>query len=252
VGILKLAVAVENLRFEIGRIRQELQAAPDDGRKLLRLCGYHRQLACGLLLGDRAAAAFEVELFKSARCYLWLLERAPGTVDPYYLCHSRAAPLIDALAAGRPDLAGRIAGLMRSPFSPRMEPEEDYRWFAVLGAAAVPGALRPGHLAAFEATLEGKASARYDLAAALLARDEQALARALGNLAAQWPDEAQARSGGPDGPYFPITEAQVCVEGVAVARLAASIGLRPPRKVRFIPDSVVGPAQASFPDSYAP
>jgi hypothetical protein len=252
VGLLKLATAVENLQFEVVRIHQELHAGTDDGRKLLRLCSYHRQLACGYLLGDRDAAEFELELFKSARCYLWLLDRPPGEVDPYYLCRSRAAPLIDALAAGRPDLAQRIALLMQSPFNPRMEPEEGFRWFAVLGAVAIPGALQPDLLDAFEATLEGKASVRYDLAAAILARDEKALARALESLAAEWPDEVKVRKGGLDGPYFPITEAHVCVEGVAVARLASSLGLRTPRHVRFMPDAVLGPAQASFPESYGP
>jgi hypothetical protein len=250
-SVLELAVTVENLQFELGQLHGQLEAGPGDGRLLIRLGTFYRQLGCAQMLGDLDAAACQDFLFKSARCYEWLLRRPPGTVDPYYLCRGRGAPLLDAIAAGRLDVAQRIASLMRAPFTHRMEPEEDFRWFELLGEALVPGTLRPDLLRTFEVSLEGKRSARFDAAEALQAGDGEAFAGALRALSREWPGEAERRTA-PEGPYFAATEAHICIEAVALARLAVERGIAQPRRLRFVPDELLGPVKAEFPESFAP
>lgn len=250
-GVLNLAITAGNLQFEVDRHHRELKEGPDDGRKLLRLCTLYRQLGCVSLLADLDAAGMQVALYKSARCYEWLLLRPAGEVDPYYLCRGRAAPLLDALAAGRMDLAKRIASLMKAPHAPRMEPEEDFRWFQLLGESLIPGTPRPDLFKAFEAALEGGFSVRYDAAEALQAGDAEAFSAALRALSKEWPAEVKLRKL-PDGPYFAATEGHVCVEAVALARLAQGRGLQPPRRVRFVPDELLGPVEAEYPESFAP
>lgn len=250
-GVLDLVITVENLQLELDELHAQLEAGPGDGSQLLRLGTFYRQLGCAQLLGDLDAAACQVSLFKSACCYEWLLKRPAGTVDPYYLCRSRGAPLLDAIAAGRLDLAQRIASLMKAPFVHRMEPEEDFRWFEILGEALVPGTPRPDLLRAFEVTLEGKFSARFDAAEALLAGDGEAFAEALRTLSREWPSETERREQ-PEGPYFAATEAHICIEAVALARLAAERGVARPRRLRFVPDELLGPVKANFPKSFAP
>jgi hypothetical protein len=250
-GVLELAVTVENLQFELDQLHGQLAAGPDDGRRLLRLGTFYRQLGCAQLLGDLDAAACQESLFKSARCYEWLLRRPAGAVDPYYLCGGRGAPLLDAIAAGRLDVAQRIASLMKAPFSHRMEPEEDFRWFELLGQALVPGTPRPDLFRAFEVSLEGRLSARFDAAEALQAGDGEAFAGALGALCREWPGEVERRTA-PEGPYFAATEAHVCIEAVALARLAVERGIARPRRLRFVPDELLGPVKAEFPESFTP
>jgi hypothetical protein len=250
-GLLKLSITVENLEYEVDSLHREVHAGPDDGRRLLRLCALYRQLGCALFLGDLDAAEFQEELFKSARCYLWLLERPPGAVDPYYLCRSRGAPLFDALASGRMDLAQRIAALMQAPFAPRMEPEEDFRWFEVLGALLTSPGSAPGLLAGYMIALDGSLSPRRDFAAALIDSDEKEVGEALRSLSAEWVEEAKDRKGS-SGPYFPTTEANICVEAVALARLAADRKLKTPSHLRFVRDELLGPSQAEYPEDFVP
>jgi hypothetical protein len=247
-SIKDLEILNGNLQHMLSLKLDALRLSGADAARVLELARDYRRLGCGLLLATYAVEDFFRCLFRAADAYLQLLERkgsAPG-LDSYYLARSRGAPLLDALAIGELALARRIGEHMESQWLEGMEYEDDFCFFDALPELA---ALQPDEprlrqkLDRLERALEGASSPRMDGLRALASRDEARFEEALVALIEQRAEEVERKresSPSPTGRAFTLTEANVFIEGLALAQLAHRRGMRTRSEYRFIPPGLIG------------
>lgn len=249
-GMLELDITLENLDEEIQDGLERLREDGPDAATVLDVCTRSRQLGCGLLLIDLDVDGFQHSLFQSTRLYEWLLDQraAHPRLDTYYLCKSRAQPLLDALALNQLPLARGMGAKMDTPWAPKMEPEEDFRYFDLLSGPLLERQPDEARLAAFERCLE-EPSARFDALAALMRQDADAFWEALSVLTRQWEEgiEADRRQDALDA-YFAQTEASIFVEGLALVRLAGLWGIPARPRLPFMPSEVFQAPSEPFPE----
>ncbi|MFP2930245.1 hypothetical protein ACLESO_34630 [Pyxidicoccus sp. 3LG] len=252
-GMLELDITLGNLEEEIEDGMERLREQGPDAAVVLEVCAHSRQLGCGLLLIDLDADGFQHSLFQSARLYEWLLNQRASTpgLDAYYLCKSRAQPLLDALALNQLELARSIGAKLDSPWAPKMEPEEDFRYFDLLSGPLLSRQADEARLGAFERSLE-EPSARFDVLAAITRQDADAFWNALSTLTRQWEDaiEADRREDSLDA-YFAETEASIFVEGIALVRLAGLWGIPAKERLPFMPAEAFKAPSEPFPEGLA-
>ncbi|MCP3168177.1 hypothetical protein [Myxococcus qinghaiensis] len=249
-GMLELDITLGNLEEEIQDGLERLREDGPDAATVLDICARTRQLGCGLLLIDLDVDGFQHSLFESARRYDWLLDQraAHPRLDTYYLCKSRAQPLLDALALNQLPLAHAIAAKLDTPWARRMEPEEDFRYFDLLSGPLLERQPDEVRLAAFERCLE-QPSARFDALTALMHQDADAFWKALKVLTREWEEdiEADRRQDSLDA-YFAMTEASIFVEGLALVRLAGLWDIPARSRLPFMPAEAFQPSSEPFPE----
>ncbi|GHG88973.1 Imm49 family immunity protein [Comamonas sp. JC664] len=232
---------LDNILFLVGQRMPRLQSSSvkPDAKLTLETAALWRQYGCGLLLSELDEEGFRDGLEQAATLYLGLLRRRSecSEFDQYYLARSKGEPLFDALALGTWDLAGSIAMSMTPKWMQRMEPEEDFHYVGALMALLLQ---RPSELAtdldAFERTLQGGSSYRFDIVKALAARDGDAFdVGLLGLIEEQAAQVERQRRSGLFDPYRHKTEAFVFVEGAAVVQLARSLAMPTQERYRLIP-----------------
>ncbi|RKH30262.1 Imm49 family immunity protein [Corallococcus sicarius] len=237
-----------NLQHMLALKLQALRSQGPDAAKVLELARGYRQLGCGLLLATYDREDFFQCLFRAADAYLQFLEfqGARKELDPYYLARSRGTPLLDALAIGELRLAHRMGGHMAPRWTEGMEYEDDFCFFDVLPefAATQPDeSLLRQKLDRMERALEGAGSARFDILQAIASRDEARFEEALGALVEQWAEQVEKKretSPSPLGRAFTLTEANVFIEGLALAQLAHRRGMRLRSEYRYVPPGLMG------------
>lgn len=239
-GIRETNIVQGNLEFLVAK-RLAMLAQRPDAKLALEAASFCRQAGCGELLSRMDTRAFFQGLAQSARIYLDLLERRHecSERDQYYLTRSKAAPFFDVVAAQANGLLARMLLLLTRDWMRRMEPEELFHYHVAISCLASDSGDMEGTLQAFERSLDGGGSARFDVTRALAAGDSNAFDAALQTLI----DERcmaleKERKAGIFDPYFHRTEAHVFVEGLALVQLARRRGMEIRRWYRTIP----GPA----------
>ncbi|AKQ69078.1 hypothetical protein A176_005990 [Myxococcus hansupus] len=250
-GTLELDITLGNLEEEIQDGLSRLREEGPDAATVLDVCARSRQLGCGLLLIDLDADGFQHALHQSALLYTWLLDQRatqPG-LDTYYLCKSRASPLLDALALNQLTLARDMGAKLDTPWAPKMEPEEDFRYFDLLSGPLLERRQDAVRLAAFERCLE-EPSTRFDVLSALMREDADAFWAALSALTREWEEgiEADRRQDALDA-YFAQTEASIFVEGLALVRLAELWGIPARPRLPFMPAEAFRAPSAPLPEA---
>jgi hypothetical protein len=188
----------------------------------------------GLLL-DGVPGSLHRELCRSGRAMLDVLGRLP----PERQATARCAPFFDAVAAGDHACAQGIAARARTTWNGDEEYEDDFLYVHVLmdrfyrgadAAACAPALQR------WEEVLEGAADPRLAVARALAQRSAadfpEALREVLDHERARF--RRMARRGALTEERE-ATEAHVCVEGLALIRLARQAGLPTPKDAPGVP-----------------
>lgn len=252
-SLADLASTIVNVKYLVENEKAALAKKPD-AKAMLDLCSNYRRLACAHLLIELDVEEFANNLFFSGVVYLKLLRmrETPG-IDPYYLTSSMGGPLVDAIAAGAESLAVKIAQDMpRTVAKTQGELVEDFHYFQLLMALSSPtptDSALTAHLASFEQSLQGGFSPRFDVVSALVTRDATAFEQHLDAFLRMWRlDLEQRRKANRIQAYDATTTAHVCVEGLALVRLAKRRGLSVAPEYPGIPDAVIALAPESFPD----
>ena len=246
---IKMAVVRENARFFIAEIESSLPSlSPDDAAAgLEKLSEYHRIAAIAGFLTTLDRAVFREDLKQSAQSRLRQLQLLPAEAAGYFQRASRIEPFCDALAAREDELAERIAALSPAQVLEGEEFEENHCYARVLLALL---ALEPSPradeaqnldraLSALETALDGNLPRRLAACQALAQRDADAFHTALLDLIEERDLHIQKRKRTlvPDMERE-ATEAAIYIEGMALLRLAARIGINSDESYRFIPDLV--------------
>ncbi|HYO53518.1 Imm49 family immunity protein [Archangium sp.] len=236
-GIRETNTVQGNLEFLAAK-RLAMLAQRPDAKLALEAASFCRQTGCGELLSRMDTCAFFQALVQSASIYLALLERRHecSERDQYYLARSKAAPFFDAMAAQATDLVDRMLPLLTRDWMRRVEPEELFHYHVAISCLAGGSGDVESALRAFERSLDGVESARFDATRALVTDNSDAFDAALQALI----DERckaleKERKAGIFNPYFHRTEAHVFVEGLALVRLAQRRGMKARPWYRTIP-----------------
>jgi glycine cleavage system regulatory protein len=241
----ELGTAIVNTEFLLDKQLGALSAGGAvDGESILQVTQGYRRLACGELLMDLDVEAFRDNLCQSAKTYVELLEACQRKdADPYYHWRSHGLPLLDAVAAGASELAASIAKLSANTcFAEQGESEDEHWFFRLIAALATQASADEleAMLAAFRAALEGDASSRHDVVAALVARDAAEFAPAFADLLEDWQMEMDSlREEERLEPYDAATVAHICIEGLALLRLAQQRGIPIEPEYPHIPRQVL-------------
>jgi hypothetical protein len=183
---------------------------------------------------------FRKNLVWSGHSRRFFLMRSPqagpsSTIAQRHLALSRTLSFFDSLAAGALELARDIARLSQpTPWNRDWEYEDDYLYFyfwhrVVLDPPWINSDEARAVLERFEQSLEGLPSGRYEVTAALWRRDRDLFVAAMHVFLDEVKEKLErehrsiaVQEGEPN--YWP--RSQVCVEGLALLKLAELLGLR--------------------------
>jgi hypothetical protein len=228
-------------------------ATPEQlGQECEDLCGFYRAAAVGALLIDLDVDRFFHMLTRSGLTRLFLQQKTPEAIrQASRFCKiSRTRGFLDALAAGRPDLARSIAAAGPQQRVVMFEFEDDY-WYARFLHDWVQRAdderLR-ADVEELERALDGAPSARLASCRALLDRDVDGFDDALMQRLAEYDEELekQRRSIARDEVAF-VANRHVCVEALALLRLADAAGIETREEYPLCPPEARTVAVAPLP-----
>ena len=216
-----------------------------------RLSLQFRALAIIVLLGDGSTDWFLHMLMRSARARLTYLERhqALGIVDPYYTAAGRYEPLLDAIAAADYDVARKIGALSTITLCPG-EYEDDHHYGRILHALIayqIPSDVLTDQVNQLTLYQDGEESIRLDLVRALIAADQDLFDEAFEELLLEFEDHvAFLEAQGPLDEAATTALRLVCIEGLAILRLAEFRGLATDTEYRFCPSLARRPMRVPF------
>jgi hypothetical protein len=204
-------------------------------RQILIFCGYYRRMGIvELFLSGLPAGLFE-NLAKSARAFLFYLDRAEEDTQ----VASQSEPFFDAVACGDLDAARAIAERSRSRWNEGEEYEEDFLHVRFLMDHGVLRREQPhldGLLERFEQVLDGGDDPRLALCRALLRKEQKRWDETLERMVDDHRRETEeALRGGEVSPNDAATVCHLWVELLALLRFAEQAGLRVARNHPFAP-----------------
>ena len=242
---LEAIVEYTNLLIDAA-IRQE--SAAGTGNLNMNISRGYRGMGIYDLLINASTDGYFYGLIQSAltrkhyltRCQQESLLDEPGRVASF------ADPFFDALSANQFNLARQIANLSAPRWMEGSEYEDDFAYarflYDLVSLEVSPEPGLQGLIEQFQAALEGKSSERLELCRALLARDQGAFDTAFASFleAYQKLYEETARSANSAEAREFAFEAnrRVSVEGLAILRIAESLGLRTEEEYILCPSLV--------------
>jgi len=253
----ELAITLANIEEKMTDVLDVLVGSAENGiissEAMFDMCTQLRRLAIGSLLLDMDLDGFVSHLFRSARCYVCLLEAAQPTpdIDRYYLCLGRAFPLLDAIAIGDDDAIGSIAQLAGKDWIPDYEEEDDYCYFRFLLEYLQDGDGLESHLDRFEACVGDAPTHRYDVCRALFEKDQGSYWEAVYSyLDEKAEQELEALQTTHVEPEYAATESHLSVEGVALVRQGRAAGFQAAEAdFPLVPSFVLQADLAKFPQT---
>jgi len=200
------------------------------------LSDWYRVLAVCRLLVHADTAAFWRDLKSAGQARRELLgERARlGAPFDTYTGAGRFGPVCAAVAGGADDLALAIARLSSPTHVARQELEEDFAWARLLHGLVGLGDVDAGACLAELTDLLGADAPRVAVAGALARRDARAFAPALEALGGAWAAEQEGIPAIDRGETYRADSA-IWVEGLALVRLGARLGLPADDEHPFLP-----------------
>jgi hypothetical protein len=200
---------------------------------------------CSLFLEGRGTGLLQ-DLHRSGRAFLHALRAA----DDAAKLTSKAAPFFDAIASTDWECARQIAEHSRASWNPDEEYEDDFAYVRFLMLHFFLGGT-PAECATvltrFQTILDGAADPRLDVCAAFHHHDAELFERALGEVleehAARYRTLVDADAIPPEEVH---TEGKLCVEGLALIRLAERGGFPLAADYLFVPSVAREPLHGPF------
>jgi immunity protein 49 of polymorphic toxin system len=241
-----LPIYLSNATSELEEVMPTVVAARADLEGVLAACQLFRiRGICSLFLAARGGGLLQ-DLHRSGRAFLHVLR----ALDDETKLTSKAAPLFDAIASTDWDCAREIATYSRETWNEGEEYEDDFAYARFLMLHFLLGGTPlqcTEILARFEAILDGAADARFDICTAFHRGDsalfERGIAALLEAHAARYKKLGAAEALPPEEVH---TEGQLCVEGLALIRLAERKGFPVEEDYLFVPSVAREPLREAF------
>jgi len=195
--------------------------------QMMSVCALYRRIGIARLFLSGLPDGFFVEISRSARAFLFFLQRTDDTAKTT----SRSEPFFDAIVCGDTEAEREIARGSRATWNPGEEYEDDFLYLRILMerfTLALPTAQLQARLDRYAAFLGSREDPRLDVCRALAAADaalfEEALGRLLDARTRELRKRIEAERLSPDDV---TTTAHLSVEVLALLRLAERAGLTP-------------------------
>ena len=230
-----LPVFQNNALLELTERVDAVQGATADLEAVLAFCQWYRiRGICSLFLDGRPDS-FLADLHRSGRAFLHYVARAPMSQK----VTSRAAPFYDAIASGDWACAREIALHSRLTWNVEAEFEDDFQFVLFLmkrffldGTPAECTAV----LGRFEEILSGAPDPHLDLGHAFASDDAERFGSGLAELLENYEGRYQKLiSDDALGLEEAETESKLCVEGLALVKLAETRNFRLDEDYLLIP-----------------
>lgn len=254
---LQLVITMANIAEEIVETLAKITVSVREGclssEAMLDLCELTRRLGIGALLLDLNVSGYVENLFKSSRTYVRLLEaaRKDPSIESYYLSKSRATPFLDAVCIDDHQAMKAIAELSTSHFHPDFEDEDDFCYFDFLISFFQKSAnaqVLTSKLDRYTEALHGLLSFRHQACKALWARDEKEFWEAISFLLDERSEkDLVALQEQSLNPAYAHTEANVCIEGIALVKAGVVAGFTPESEYPLVPSIALEASLSDFP-----
>jgi aryl carrier-like protein len=251
-----LASAIMNTEFILNENLDELIKSGPDGVRMIQISNAFRRIACGELLMDLDLESFASNLYLSGKAYFELLKCCQrNEVDTYYQWRSHGTPLLDVITIGARKLAIDIANYsLDSCFTEQGEVEEDFYYYKLLSLLFIEPGNNKKHLhslSKFEHALDGGFSIRHEVLTAICSNKNDAFADTFNDFLEEWISEIKnKRDNGRMDPYDDPTTANICIEGLALLRLARQHGLETEDEYLYLPKIAIEIKIRSFPEQF--
>jgi hypothetical protein len=221
------------------------------GALAVETCTNLRILGILAWLDEKDEQQFLANLSRSARAWVMFLGRAKE-VDPrpHHYVSGRIDPILDGIAAGDMEAIARIAELAPAEKQGRSEYEDDYCYARLLMGLSSTTIDKDGLVPLVGRYRRFEDGARAGACAALLDADKVAFNRYLRQVIANFKkaaDELYERT--EDSPEL-TARCSVCVEGLALLRLAAKLSIPAGAKYPLCPNRVRVPFAGPFPEEF--
>lgn len=246
-----LLIYVGNALNENLDLLPEMTSDPVGRHRILGFCQNFRIAGIGELLMTGLADEFVLRLHQSGRAYAAWLRHASEKEKRT----GQSPPFFDAIAAGDFQGALDIARLSKRIWARGVEYEEDFlfveflmqRFF--LDASPETG---ESLLKRYRTVLKGSEDLRLEVCIALQESSSERFNDALASYLAEWKDQQdQLEEEGGVAPEVLATAGRLCVEGVALARLAERMGLETEEDYLLVPSVAREAVSITFkPDSW--
>jgi hypothetical protein len=241
-----LTSALEELPTLEARVRDKLEDQSGCFTSMLSI--NYRIIGTRNFFLESDVDSFRANLAKSAELRLGLFQRfeAGEPIDPSYVSILGYMNLLDALAAGRLQLASDLAQIIGG--RPEIEKKFDHPFDRAFGYALKAVVLSQNVTSSLEIlkhALTKKGTQLYrgfgDILESIEARDETGVNRGLTKLAAEYPAHTKKA-------HYARIDPDLCVWGIGLANLAASRGLAFRAESPLIPAILVISAEATRAD----
>jgi hypothetical protein len=234
---------IHNLSYTLETLRETPrvpESGPEQARRLHELSRNERMLAIALLLGRGDTESFFQHLRLSGEAHARLLTLARDTgLKVRFAGTGNYHPFCNALAAGQDALARELARLSPEEWMRGVEYEEDFvhgRFLHFLVLDGFQASARQQALLERMAALDPEPPPQQRLCRALFEKDSRAFADALADAVRdhiRHHEELEATRFNPTAEGR--TEPYVFIEGLALLRLAATVGLQTEPEHRLMP-----------------
>jgi hypothetical protein len=218
----------------------------------IETCSKLRVLGIMAWLDQKDEQQFLANLSRSARAWAMFLRRAKK-VDPPppHFVSGRIDPILDGIAAGDMDAVGAIAKAAPSEKQGRSEYEDDFCYARLLMGLAAKVVDKAALVPLVERYRQFEDGARVAVCAALMERDKQAFDRSLRQVIANFKKEAdELYKRTEDSPEL-TARCSVCVEGLALLRLAKKLSIPAGTRYPRCPDKARVSFVGSFPKEFS-
>lgn len=203
--------------------------------RILGFCQNFRIAGIGELLMTGLADEFVLRLHQSGRAYAAWLRHASEQQKRT----GQSPPFFDAIAAGDFQGAMDITRLSKRSWTRGVEYEEDFLFVEFLMQRFfldMPHEAGASLLKRYKSALKGSEDLRLEVCSALLESDSERFNDALARYLSEWKDQQdQLEEEGGVPPELLATAGKLCVEAVALARLAERMGLETEEDYLFVP-----------------
>lgn len=223
------------------------------GDLCVEICDKLRAMAIIVLLAKGNTDKFYHNLMRSGMARIEYLERLSnlGILNDYHQASGRYSPLVDTIASGDFMLARRLVTKSLKQWQRGNEYEDDYCYAQILHRL-VQEEVPQDEVARFIVQLEQfqgeESSARLDVCRALIGKQQQKFESAFEMFLDEYELEIKndMERNQMESPEI-VAQRQVCVEGLAILRLAEKQGLLTDSEYRYCPSLARIPMQTPFP-----
>jgi hypothetical protein len=239
-----LASAICNTEFRIDQYRKQLKKSLDSN-VLLEISDMYRCIGCGSYLMDLNKQEFADNLYYSGSAYQFLLENVTAGALPAHLgWRSKGNAWLDIVAINAVDLAIKIAPLMSNTcHDADGELEEDFLYYSLIEGIflnSLNDAQQQQLVSQFEQASNGGDSLRFQAVNALISVDADGFEQALLDMIEQWAGNNKREFQADRlNPYYFHSTGKICIEGLALVKLASSRGIIIDTDMAFIPRDLI-------------